>query len=356
MAQTFETRKNSMWRYHEYLPIHDPSALVSIGEGDTPLVEIESGMFLKMEQLNPTGSYKDRFASSALSWMRETGLRRCLATSSGNTGSALAAYCARAGVPCAIYLTETTPSGKLTQMAAYGASLRRVRGTGKLASASEQLIERLARKAERESAALLISAFTYAPQGMEGVKSIAFEIVDQIGEADDVFIPVGGGGLLTAVYRGFVDYFKAGRCRMVPRIHAVQPEGCATVVVPLLQDAERCVNIEECTSAISGLQVNQVIDADLALDAVRTSGGTGYSLPDPAILAAQEILIRKYGIYAEPAGATAFAGLLAAQEKGDLSPESNTVCLVTGHGFKDENSVQQLIAEAQIPLIDPEEV
>ena len=356
MPQSFATTQYGMWRYHQYLPIQDATALVSIGEGDTPLVEIESNVFLKLEQLNPTGSYKDRFASSALSWMQETGLRRCLATSSGNTGSALAAYSARAGIPCEIYLTETTPAGKLTQMAAYGASLRRVRGTGKLAAASENLIARLARKADREGAALLISAFTYAPKGMEGVKSMAFEIVDQIGRADDVFVPVGGGGLLTAVYRGFKEYREAGRCQHIPRIHAVQPAGCATVVAPLLSGAERCENVEECTSNISGLQVNTVIDADLALEAVRSTGGRGYSLPDPAIFAAQRILIRNYGIYTEPAGATAYAGLLAAQEKGNLSASSRAVCVVTGHGFKDGNSVDRLIAEQEIPLIDPQEV
>ncbi len=339
-----------MWKYAELLPLGDPSHILTLGEGNTPVCELGRNLYLKLEQLNPTGSYKDRFASCAVSCMQEQDKRVCLATSSGNTGSALAAYCARAGIPCEVFLIETTPAGKTVQMLAYGAKLRRVRGFGLSAEVTEQVMDLLRERADKQGAALQISAFTYSPDGMDGVKSIAYELADSLGEIDDVFVPVGGGGLLTAIFRGFSDFLNAGKIRQLPRIHAVQPEGCATVTKPLLRGESKAVAVQ-CTSMISGLQVPSLIDAQAALEAVRNTQGTGQTLSDSAIYSAQRDLVQQ-GIYCEPAGATAYAGYVQALEQEILTPSQRSVCIVTGHGFKDLESVERIGSGSQIEEID----
>ena len=338
-----------MWKYAEFLPLEDPSHILSLGEGNTPVCELKPNLYLKLEQLNPTGSYKDRFASCAVSCMREQGKRVCLATSSGNTGSALAAYCARAGIPCDIFLIETTPAGKTVQMLAYGATLMRVRGFGLSAELTEQVMNLLRERAVQQGAALQISAFTYSPDGMDGVKSIAYELADAPGEIDHVFVPVGGGGLLTAIFRGFSDFLKAGKIRKLPRIHAVQPEGCATVTEPLQRGKSEAVAVE-CTSMISGLQVPSLIDAQAALESVQTTQGSGQTLSDSAIYDAQRDLVQQ-GIYCEPAGATAYGGYVQALERGVLSTSQRSVCIVTGNGFKDLESVESIGSNSQIEEI-----
>lgn len=339
-----------MWKYRRLLPIRDTRHVLTLGEGATPLVQLDDGPFLKMEQLNPSGSYKDRFASCAVSWMREQGLSSCLATSSGNTGSALAAYCARAGIPCHIFLVETTPAGKAVQMLAYGAVLKRVKGFGLDPAASREVMERLQKEAPAKRAALQISAFTFSPEGMDGVKTIGYEIADDLDDVDDVFVPIGGGGLLTAIARGFDDYFREGRISRVPRIHAVQPRGCATVTGPLDRGESQAVEVE-CTSVISGLQVPNVIDAQLALDIVLETGGSGQSVSDREVFRAQEELFGR-GVYCEPAGATAYAGYLKARSGGSVSASSRAVCIVTGHGFKDLGSVERAVSTRSIPMVE----
>jgi len=339
-----------MWKYVDFLPLKDPSNILTLGEGDTPVCELSPNLYLKLEQLNPSGSYKDRFASSAVSCMLEQGKKICLATSSGNTGSALAAYCARAGIPCEVFLIETTPAGKTVQMLAYGSTLKRVRGFGMSAEVTEQVMNLLRERAAQQGAALQISAFTYSPDGMQGVKSIAYELVDSLGKIDDVFVPVGGGGLLTAIFRGFSDFLEAGRIRRLPRIHAVQPEGCATVTEPLHRGELKAVAVQ-CTSMISGLQVPSLIDAQDALEAVQTTQGTGQTLSDSAIYTAQRDLVQQ-GIYCEPAGATAYAGYVQALQRGVLSTSKRCVCVVTGHGFKDLDSVERIGSTSQIEEID----
>lgn len=342
-----------MWSYFDDLPVSNSSNMVTLGEGNTPICRLRDGVYLKLEHLNPSGSYKDRFASCGLSWMRERGLRRCIATSSGNTGAALAAYCARAGVACQIYLVETTPNGKLVQMAAHGAILTKIRGFGLSADVTARTMERLRRLAAEDDSALMISAFAYSPAAMEGVKTIVFELVEQVPEVDDLFVPVGGGGLLTAVFRGFQELLSRGRIERLPRLHAVQPEGCATVAGPLQRNRTRACEVF-CVSAISGLQVPNVIDGDLAIDAVRRTSGTGQLVSDAAIYDAQRRLAAE-GIFSEPAGAAAYAGFLQARDRSQIENRNRVACLVTGHGLKDPESAWRHGFLEDVPLCSLEE-
>jgi len=264
---------------------------VTLGEGSTPLVEsVAIGpklgidrLSFKLESANPTGSYKDRFATMAVSDMAARGVKRCLATSSGNTGAALAAYCARAGIPIEIVLVEDAPAGKVGQMAAYGAKLVKVKGFGNDPSVGEAVFAELRRRCESGDAALQVSAFSFSPIGMSGVMTIGFELVEQTaGRVDHVFCPAGGGGLNLGVIRALRIFQKADVLKKMPRVHCVQPVGCATIAGPLAEGSEKARAVDG-TTTISGLQVANVIDGDRVVPAVRETGGTGFLPTDEQI-------------------------------------------------------------------------
>jgi threonine synthase len=301
-------------------------------------------LYFKLESTNPTGSYKDRFAAAAIGDMLAHGRRRCLATSSGNTGAALAAYCAAAGIACHIAVVEGAPAGKLTQMLAYGAKLYRVKGFGPDAAITAATFDFVKHAAEADDAALQISGYCFSPVGMAGVESIAGEIADALGPIDHVVCPAGGGGLTLAVARGFESAAKSGRVPM-PRIECVQPAGNDTIATPLFSGANRARAVT-CTSAISGLQVPSVVDGDAVIAACRASGGTGHIVTDEQVWAAQRRLAREEGVFSEPAGAVALAGLIEAVAAGRIDPAARAVCLVTGSAFKDPPSLEKLVGGA----------
>ncbi len=344
----------SIWRWQEHWTPPLPEARrLSLGEGGTPLVRSrrigpEAGLanlFFKMETANPSGSYKDRFAALAVAHMLENGQHTCVATSSGNTGAALAAYCAAAGVKCRIAVVETAPAGKLQQMLAYGAEIVRVRGFGTDAEVTRRTFERLEERGAEPGHALQISAYAYSPLGMQGVESIAFELVEQMPDTEHVFCPAGGGGLTLAVARGLR---KAGHAAAV---HCVQPEGNDTIAGPLRAGAEKAVAVD-CRTAISGLQVASVIDGDEVIAVCRASGGTGHTVTDDEVWALQARLAREEGLFCEPAGAVALAGALQAARAGELTADAPVVCLVTGSGFKDPASVERLNAAARCEVVE----
>ncbi|HEY8505889.1 MAG TPA: pyridoxal-phosphate dependent enzyme, partial [Gemmataceae bacterium] len=224
----------SIWRWADWLDPVPESARVTLGEGNTPLVRSRrigpdcglKALCFKLEISNPTASYKDRFAAAAVSHMLAEGRTRCVATSSGNTGSALAAYCTAAGIECLIAIVEGAPEGKLQQMLAYGAKLLRIRGFGTDTAITTETFREIMRLGSRPDSAAQISAYTFSPKGMSGVETIGFELAEQMeGSIGHVFCPAGGGGMALAVYRGFDKLVRRGRLGRVPRIECVQPEG-----------------------------------------------------------------------------------------------------------------------------------
>jgi threonine synthase len=313
-------------------------------------------LFFKLEIQNPTGSYKDRFASMAASLMRQRKKSKMIATSSGNTGSALAAYAARFGFELDLYITENTPQEKLFQCLAFGASIYRLEGFGVNARLMQEAISRLEEKARKLNAVLLISAVCLCPLEMQGVKTMAFEICDQLnGSPDHVFIPVGGGGLFLSCSRGFDEFYERQKIRKQPCLHPVQPEGCATVVGPLLEGSSSA-RLVDCTSAISGLQVAALLDAQEVLEKTLLTNGRGHKVSDEDIYYWQSQLIRQEGIFAEPAAATSLAGLAQAVKEKQVDFDSVIVCLVTGSGFKDMKSIQVLTKHADVPVIHVSEI
>lgn len=341
-------------KYKEFLPLAGIDGFEGLGEGNTPLVksgnlQLSGNLFLKMEQLNPTGSFKDRFAAVETAVMKRAGIKTFIATSSGNTGSALAAYAAKYGLRCLLFVNEIAPENKLRQMLVYGAEVFRVKDFGVTNELSAPIFARLQELAEESRTRLVISAYKYSPDGMEGVKMIAYEIVEQLGRVpDQVFVPVGGGGLLSGIWRGFLDFKEQGSIEKLPRINAVQPELNDTLVTPFNEGLGRAREVST-TTTISGLAVQVDIDATLALKSVKGSGGAGILVTDEEIYRAQVQLSTREGVYVEPAGATSVAGYLKALSQGIVRDDEKSVCILTGHGLKDTSTTE---ASRQIRNID----
>jgi threonine synthase len=348
----------SIWQWQPYLPTVPSEHQLTLGEGNTPLIASRRlgpaaglpGLHFKLELTNPTGSFKDRFAASAISHMRAAGESLCVATSSGNTGSALAAYCAAADIRCRVAIVETAPQGKLFQMLAYGPELYRVDRFGIDPDITARTFDALRSAAAAPRAALQISAFKYSPLGMAGVETISFEIAAQCEGVTDVFVPAGGGGLTLAVARGFQQLVARGQLAACPRVHCVQPVGNDTIAGPLRAGAARATDVD-CTSTISGLQVPSVIDGDEVIAACRATGGTGYTVTDEDIYRMQQRLAREEGIFCEPAAAVSVAGAMAALATAGIGPHSVIVCLVTGSGFKDFDSIERMVQGQTCPKI-----
>jgi threonine synthase len=336
---------------------------VSLGEGNTPLVrsvalsnELSiSNLHFKLESNNPTGSFKDRFAVAEVARMLKNGKQACLATSSGNTGSSLAAYCARYGIGFHLFINEHTPQEKLMQARAYGARIYRVRGFGVNGAATLRVLEKLQDLAAKDRYDLIVSAYRYCPDAMDNLRSICTELVAQLGNVPDhVFVPVGGGGLLTAIWRGFSALRDAGMAHQVPRIHAVQPAGNPTVYDAWKAHRQEVRSVTS-TTLISGLSVPFDIDASYALSAVYATDADAFAPTDEEIWDAQRLLSTREGIYSEPAGATSLAGTIQAVRSGCVRPGETVVCLVTGHGFKDASAAERRI-DCDPPLVAPEEI
>jgi threonine synthase len=350
----------SIWNWSEWLTPVPAAARLTLGEGHTPLVRSRrigpslglSELYFKLELTNPTGSYKDRFASVAVSDMLARGKTTCWATSSGNTGAALAAYCAVGGLRCCIVIVEKAPVGKLRQMLAYGAHLVRIRGFGIDSDVSNRVIARLEELSRQPAADLQISAFKFSPAGMSGVLTLAHELHAQSPAPwDHVFCMAGGGGLVLAVARGFEQLLEAGKLSALPRVECVQPEGNNTISGPLRAGRDRGQTVE-CTTKISGLQVPNIVDAEAVIAAARRHGGTGHLVSDALVWELQKRLAREEGIFAEPAGATAVAGLVHAVQRGEIPATARVCCLVTGSAFKDPEALEALTRDAECPLLD----
>lgn len=347
----------SIWRHADRIVAVPEHARLSLGEGNTPLVRSRrlgsrlglEHLYFKLEYVSPTGSYKDRFAAAAISHMVAQEKRLCVATSSGNTGASLAAYCAAAGLGCVIAIVETAPAEKLSQMLAYGAKLHRVRGFGQDSQVTQRVFDAVRRRGSLPDAATQISAYHYSPAGMTGVETIGDELAEQLTSGiDHVFCPAGGGGLVLAVARAFA------RLRQRVAVECVQPVGNDTISTPLRRSASRARDVS-CTTRISGLQVPSVIDGHEVLAACRACGGNGHVVTDEEVWHVQALMAREEGIFSEPAGVVSVAGALKAAACGEIRSGAVVVCLVTASGFKDRPAVERMVRDREAKLIDARE-
>lgn len=346
-------RPTSMWRYHELLPV-DLEEAVTMGEGMTPLVPLrrlgrELGMpnlYAKVEGANPTWSFKDRLASSAVSVARAMGSQVITGSSSGNAGAATAAYSARAGLPCVMFTTQQFPAAMQVGMAVYGTLLVAMPTIADRWTMVAAGVDRLGW--------FPVTIFMYPlvgsnPHGIEGYKTIAFELVEQLGRVPDhVVFPVGAGDAFSGAWKGFSEYRELGFTDRVPVLHAAEVFG------PLQHALETgSEDVGEVpwgpTPAISvGLNTS----AYQALSVLRESGGAAETATETQILDMQRRLAATEGIYAEASSVLTLAALPRMVERGAVDPDGIIVTVLTSSGLKDpDTTLGQLPA---IPLAEPD--
>ncbi|MNB69874.1 Threonine synthase [compost metagenome] len=330
-----------IWKYRELLPVPPGTEPVTLGEGNTPLLEArrllaqEGGqrLLLKMESSNPTLAFKDRALAVALTAARTMGLTEAVCASTGNTGVAAAAYAARAGLPCTIYVPENTPPEKLSAMTAYGARLRCVQGHfGDAYRAAGE-------EAKLRGAFNLTSTYLN-PYAIEGNKTLAYEIMASLGEPPDwIAVPIGAGPLLWACYKGFRELQLAGYTTKLPRMIGVQAAGCAPIV-RAYERGELEVSPWEggfytAASGIADPLTTYPADGTRTLSAIRVSGGSAVAVEDRELLAFRRLLAEREGVLAEISSVASVAALAALYREGRISGQETAVAVVTGHGLKD---------------------
>ncbi|MEC7565687.1 MAG: pyridoxal-phosphate dependent enzyme [Planctomycetota bacterium] len=350
----------SIWNWQHAFESVPPGFQLSLGEADTPLIPSRfigpnlglNQLYFKLEMCNPTGSFKDRYAAVAISHMLAKGQTKCLATSSGNTGASLAAYCAMADIQCEIAVVETAPQGKLQQMLGYGATIYRIQGFGADPEITQAVFETLNQAAEQDDAALQVSAFCYSPLGMSGIKSISHELNGQVPQQiEHVFCQAGGGGLAMGAAQGFLDLQQRGTILKPPQVHIVQPEGNDTMASALRDGKTETTPVDSRTK-ISGLQVASITDGTEAVRDCRATRGNGFLVTDAAVWECQKTLAEKEGVFCEPAAAVSVVGAMNAFEMGHVKADEVVICPITGSGFKDPSSVDRMNQQRDCPRIN----
>ena len=305
--------------------------MLTLGEGGTPLIPAPSlserlgaDLHLKFEGMNPTGSFKDRGMTVALSRAVADGSRACVCASTGNTAASASAYAARAGIRCFVVVPAGRIAlGKAVQVLAHGAEIVQVDG-----NFDEAL--RLSRRAAEELGEIAL-VNSVNPDRIEGQKTAAFEVCEVLGRPPDALaLPVGNAGNITAYWKGFKEWREAGYSDAAPRMLGFQAEGAAPLVAGH--------DIESPETVASAIRIGSPASKEGALAAARESGGRIDSVTDEEILDAQRLLAGEEGVFCEPASAAGIAGLLKLAREG-RGPEGTVVSVLTGHGLKDPDAV-----------------
>ncbi len=326
--------------YREFLPVTDATPVVTLLEGNTPLIpaprlseELGLDIYLKVEGANPTGSFKDRGMTMAITKALEADAQVVVCASTGNTSASAAAYAARAGLTCGVVIPEGKIAlGKLAQAVIHGAKVVQIRGN------FDQALDVVRALGDVDGVTVVNSI---NPFRIEGQKTAAFEIIEVLGDAPDVHcIPVGNAGNITAYWKGYREYEELGHAKRAPRMLGWQAQGAAPLVLgaPVLHP-------ETIATAI---RIGNPASWDAAIAARDESGGAIDMVSDEEILAAYRLLAATEGVFVEPASAASVAGLIRGSELGMVEPGERVVCTVTGHGLKDPQT-----AIGQVALADP---
>jgi len=337
----------NMWRYSELLPLKEGSHPVSMGEGQTPLVKTEwSGreVWFKLDFLCPTGSYKDRGMSFQVSKLKELGIERVIEDSSGNAGSSMAAYCARAGITCDIYVPSYTSPGKCVQIEMYGSRLHKIPGTR----------EDTTRAAIEASSDVYYASHNWSPYFVHGVKTFAFEIWEQLGwkAPDNLVVPAGQGSLVMGASLGFRELQRAGRIKNLPRIFAVQAKACAPLYEAFVRGEKKPVEVQKEETIAEGISSAEPVKGGRVIRDVLESGGCFLEVEDRYIWSSLVHLSRK-GFYVEPTSAVVGPALdqLFASEK--VLPDQLTVALLSGSGLKATEKIMKYREHWKYPVQAP---
>jgi threonine synthase len=328
--------RDSVWRYAKALLV-DADDAVSMGEGWTPLVAGEWGgatVLFKLEFLMPTGSFKDRGMTVMVSYLRSRGIDRVLEDSSGNAGASLSAYAARSGLSCRILVPETASYPKIAQIAACGADVVTIPGTR----------QDVAEEALRQSAEIFYASHNWQPMFVEGVKTLAYELWEQLGfnAPDNVVVPLGYGSNVLGCERGFDELLRRGEIERRPRLFGIQSANCAPYYEAFRAGVEHLVPTTITPTVAEGIASAKPTRVREVLRAVRESGGAVVAVDEAEIVEALAGLARK-GFYVEPTSAAAAAGLGRLLESGAIRPDETTVLVLTGSGLKASAAVGELL-------------
>jgi len=334
-------------RYREFLPVNDNTCIISLNEGATPLVpahRLSSAIHprleihLQFEGLNPTGSFKDRGMTMAVTKAVEEGYKAIACASTGNTSASAAAYAARAGLTCAVLIPEGKIAfGKLSQAVIHGARVVQIRGN------FDDALKLVRQVCDNHPVALVNSINPYR---IEGQKTAAFEVVEQLGGSAPDFqaMPVGNAGNITAYWKGYKEYNEAEKIRTLPRMLGFQASGSAPIVLGH--------PVEQPQTFATAIRIGNPASWQTAIAARDESDGVIGMVTDHQIKEAYRLLASKEGIFCEPASAAGVAGLIKLAENGyfeDKQPQSGeffrVVCILTGHGLKDPDSAMAAMEE-----------
>ena len=334
--------------YRDRVPVPDGARVVTLGEGNTPLLPAHHlseltgcEVYLKVEGANPTGSFKDRGMTVAITHALASGLKAVICASTGNTSASAAAYAARAGLTCAVLVPQgKIAMGKLAQAVLHGARILQVDGN------FDDCLE-LARKTAADYPVTLVNSVN--PVRIAGQKTAAFEVCDVLGTAPDIHcLPVGNAGNITAYWAGYSEYAADGVVKNTPRMFGFQAAGAA----PLVHGEP----VRDPDTIATAIRIGSPASWSAAVKAKDESDGLFEAVTDEKILEAYRLLAGREGVFVEPASATSVAGLLATAADGRLPRGSRVVCTVTGHGLKDPQTALAGNVEVEPLAVDPSAV
>ena len=331
----------SVWRYADLLPVSRANA-VSIGEGGTGLPRSSRlgrdfhvrELYFKNEGQNPTGSFKDRGMTIAITRALETRSKSVLCASTGNTSASMAAYAAKAGLRAVVLIPKgKIAKGKLLQAIVHGAKIVEVEGN------FDKALERARAIAEKNNSIYLANSIN--PYRIEGQKTIAFEIWEQLGHKvpDYLIVPVGNAGNISAIWKGFKELIRLKITNQAPQMIGVQAAGAAPIAKAYSQGIDRITFWANPETSASAIRIGAPARWKGALSAVRESKGAMMTVADGEIIHAQRLLADHEGIFAEPASAASLAGLIKARKTRLMGADNLVVCIITGHGLKDQKAV-----------------
>ena len=331
--------ENGIWGYRKFLPVSDDITPITRGEGNTPLVKTDrlskeyglDYLYIKNETVNPTGSYKDRFATVAISLEKVGGAKAVALGSAGNAAAAVSAYSAVAGIKCFILLPPGAAQERAWQNMSYGG--RFIRAVGHVNDAIDLVVAGTKAFGWRN----VCTTMLHHPYGAEGYKTIAYEVARSMDfdVPDYILCPVGGGILISKIYRAYTEMFELGLIDRLPRMVAVQAEGCAPIVKAFEEKAKKTEFWTDARTIASSINDPVTFEGVTALDVLYRSNGFAVSVTDEDILAAMRIVASREAILAEPASATVMAATKNLVANGTFKRADKIVCVATGSALRD---------------------
>ena len=342
---SWDRRQISVWKYRELLPVENKESIISLAEGGTGLHKCRrlgrklglKRLYVKNEGENPTGSFKDRGMTVAISKAKELGKKKVLCASTGNTAASLAAYSARAGMDCIVLVPKgKVAGGKMLQVTMHGAKIIQVKGD------FDQAFVTALELTKRRRELYLMNSLN--PYRLEGQKTLAFEISDQLDSKtpDTVILPVGNGGNISAAWKGFTEFELLSIAKTRPRMIGIQAEKASPIAKAVKRRENKIRPVHNPQTIATAIRIGSPVNWPKVLKAIKESKGTAETVTDSEILEAQRQLATLEGIFVEPASAASIAGLKKLKANRRVDPSETIVCVTTGHGLKDPSILDRL--------------